>query len=184
MNKEKESFKINIKSGKMYIGDLCYALRDDIYDNVWGKQNQYNDGAYQTPEGDFAMVGTAYGDGSYLGSDGMEYPVDAGIIGICDMALVDKDVHGLGTVVEADGEANISYENGTIAITYNNNGATKFVDIETAEDYEDEEDEDYYEYDEEEIDESKHAHYTDSLIESYLTEAHYDPADYWQEDPF
>ena len=104
-----KSFTINIKSGKMYIGDLCYALSDDIYDGVWGNQGHYEDGKYETQNGEFAMVGTAYGDGCYLGSDGMEYPVDAGIIGICDASLVNKDVHGYGTIVDATGEANMEF---------------------------------------------------------------------------
>ena len=192
-----KSFTINIKSGKMYIGDLCYALSDDIYDGVWGNQGHYEDGKYETQNGEFAMVGTAYGDGCYLGSDGMEYPVDAGIIGICDASLVNKDVHGYGTIVDATGEANISYEDGTIAITYDNNGATKFVNIETDEDWdeedEDEEEESYDDEEEEDYFESASHDMSSSLINEYvekdeptetLDEAHYDPADYWHEDPY
>ena len=172
-----KSFTINIKSGKMYIGDLCYALSDDIYDGVWGNQGHYEDGKYETQNGEFAMVGTAYGDGCYPGSDGMEYPVDAGIIGICDASLVNKDVHGYGTIVDATGEANISYEDGTIAITYDNNGATKFVNIETSEDWDDEdfedEEEPYDDEEEEDYFESASRDMSNSLINEYLNEGNF-----------
>ena len=140
MSNENKSFTIKV-SGKMYIGDLCYAMSDYDYHKVWGAHN-YEDGM-------FAMVGTAYGDGCYDSNIGFAFPVDAGIIGICDGELVKKDVTGpygdLGIIVDAEGEANISYNNGTISITYTTpTGETKYVDIETAYDDE-EEDEDYEE---------------------------------------
>ena len=126
------SYTINV-TGRMYIGDLCYALSDEIYDGVWGASD-YKDGAYKTEKGEFAMVGTAYGDGTYEGSDGFYYPVDAGIIGICDANLVEKEISDFGRLVDAVGEANISYEDGTIYITYTTpDGGTKMVDIVTDE---------------------------------------------------
>ena len=66
-----KSFKINVKNG-FYIGDLCYALNEKVYDEVWGGNN-YEDGQYVDPEtkAEFAMVGTAYGDGEYESSDGV-----------------------------------------------------------------------------------------------------------------
>ncbi len=140
---ENTSFTIKV-NGKMYIGDLCYALSDDVYSNVWGGHN-FEEGAYNTQDGMFAMVGTAYGDGTYSSSIGFDFPVDAGIIGICDGKLAVEDYDGSGLLVDAVGEATISYNNGTISITYTTpNGHTEFVDIETAEDdyYYEEEDED------------------------------------------
>jgi len=152
-----KSFTINV-NGKMYIGDLCYALSDEVYKGIWGTNN-YEDGAYEAPDGMFAMVGTAYGDGSYESNVGFEFPVDAGIIGICDGRLVAKDITDLGILVDANGEANISYNDGTIAITYTTpSGETEFIDIETA--YDDEEDNEDYEddysndYDDEDLDEA------------------------------
>lgn len=148
MTNENKSFIIKV-SGKMYIGDLCYALSDEVYNNVWGGHN-YEDGAYNTPDGMFAVVGTAYGDGTYSSNIGFDFPVDAGIIGICDGKLAVKDYEDLGILVDAVGEANISYDNGTISITYTTPGGhTEFVDIETTEEgyyYEErEKDEDYEE---------------------------------------
>lgn len=144
MKDQDKSFTIKV-NGKMYIGDLCYAMSREDYHEYWGKHG-YQDGAYDTPDGMFAMVGTAYGDGCYESNIGFEFGVDAGIIGICDGELVKRDIDDLGIIVDAEGEANISYSEGTIAITYTTpSGETKFVNIETA--YDDEEDEEEYEED-------------------------------------
>ena len=77
-----------------YIGDICYALSDDVYYDVWGKMNEYQDGQFEEPESklSFAVGSTAYGDGLFFGSDGFNYGVDAGVIGIVPLELVKKDV--------------------------------------------------------------------------------------------
>ena len=61
-----EVFTIVSKTS-FYLGDLCYALKDEIYDDVWGKQYKYADGSFEVPGTGlkFAVVGTAYGDGEY-----------------------------------------------------------------------------------------------------------------------
>jgi hypothetical protein len=78
--------------GKYYIGDICYALGDKVYDRVFGAK-EYDSGLYtQKDTGNFFLVdGTAHGDGLYMDSDGKEYGVDAGVIGIVSAALVEKD---------------------------------------------------------------------------------------------
>lgn len=85
--------------GKYYIGDLCYALQDCIYDGVFGKQG-YEEGLYSSSLGSFMMHGTG-GDGEFPGSDGYKYPVDAGLIGIASLACCnpEKDIYG-GKVFE------------------------------------------------------------------------------------
>lgn len=147
MTNENKSFTIKV-SGKMYIGDLCYAMSREDYHNYWGN-HYYQDGAYTTPDGMFAMVSTANGDGCYRSNIGFDFCVDAGIIGICDGDLVKRDAYDLGVMVDAVGEATISYNDGTISISYTMpSGEPKVVEIETA--YSDE---DYYEYEEDEEDE-------------------------------
>lgn len=124
-------FKIK-SNGKFYIGDLCYAMSDRVYDEVWGKMYKYEDGSFIDPETglSFAMVGTAYGDGSYWGesTDGssQEFPVDAGIIGICPIELTQEDDNKVfgksteyGIVIDYTGEVEIDRdETGTIHVTY------------------------------------------------------------------
>lgn len=143
-----DKFTINVKNG-FYVGDLCYALSDEVYHGVWGANN-YEIGKYEYDGKEFAMVNTAYGDGCYLGSDLREYPVDAGIIGICDAELAKKDFGNLGRIIQYSGEVTIAYDDvsGTIYISYGDEA----IAIPTIEDefgYED----DWPDYSDEEEDE-------------------------------
>ena len=81
---------LNSKKG-FYVGDICYVLDDNVYDDIWGKAG-YEDGVYETPFGQFAkfaVASTAYGDGSYADQFGHEYGVDAGVIGIVPWELLE-----------------------------------------------------------------------------------------------
>lgn len=91
---KEEKSKHTFPPGKYYIGDLCYALNEDIYDKVYGGQG-YEDGHYSSDLGQFMMFGTG-GDGEFKGSDGYAYPVDAGHIGIASLACCnpEKDIYG------------------------------------------------------------------------------------------
>jgi hypothetical protein len=76
--------------GKYWIGDICYCLNDKVYDSIFGGFN-YESGYYKHKSDAFFMVdSTAYGDGLYMGTDGFEYGVDAGIIGIVSAELIDE----------------------------------------------------------------------------------------------
>lgn len=81
--------------GTYYIGDLCYVLGDDVYDNVYGEYD-YQDGVYANSDTNeiFMVGGTAYGDGFYEGSDGNDFAVDAGIIGITPISCTRKNEGG------------------------------------------------------------------------------------------
>jgi len=85
-------------AGKYYIGDLCYVLDDEIYDAVVcnGGDGFFNNGKHTA--GHFS---TAIGDGSYEGTNGKTYNVDAGIIGIVPAELMkdamDKEAWGVLT---------------------------------------------------------------------------------------
>lgn len=78
--------------GEYYIGDLCYALDDAIYDNVFGNQGGYADGLYKKNNSTdaFFVAATAFGDGCYYGCDENPFYVDAGIIGIMSKSLLKK----------------------------------------------------------------------------------------------
>ena len=145
-----KSFKINVKNG-FYIGDLCYALNKKIYDEVWGGNN-YEDGQYTDPEtkAEFAMVGTAYGDGEYDSSEaGLSFPVDAGIIGVADLAICDGDTSLGKVVLDYSGIVFIDYDDGTITVSWGDKDNHNEIDI-------------YTSYDEEEYDEDEEESYEDS----------------------
>jgi hypothetical protein len=90
--------KINteLPKGRYYIGDLCYVLGDNVYDNIFGGTG-YESGIYEEKSTGrtFLVNSTAYGDGEYPGSDGNKFAVDAGIIGICSEDLMAKDDDGI-----------------------------------------------------------------------------------------
>ena len=138
-------FKINVKNG-FYIGDLCYALNKKVYDEVWGGNN-YEDGRYTDPEtkAEFAMVGTAFGDGEYDSSDGVAFPVDAGIIGVADLAICDENTSFGKVVPDYSGTVLIRYENGTITVSWKPDKYYNFIEIYTCdeEDYDEDEEEDW-----------------------------------------
>ena len=141
-----KSFKINVKNG-FYIGDLCYALNEKIYDEVWGGNN-YEDGQYTDPEtkAEFAMVGTAYGDGEYESDVGAFFPVDAGIIGIADLSICDKDTSFGKVVPDYSGIVYIEYNDGTITVSCGYDANPKEINIYTSyeeDDYGEDEEEDW-----------------------------------------
>lgn len=110
-----------LDKGTYYIGDICYALRDDVYHNGWGVQFEYANGLYELEEKQFAVLSTAYGDGCY-GASGVDcmFPVDAGNIGMVDIGLVDKFEIGdnipFGIVRTFDSDIEFSYDNGVISV--------------------------------------------------------------------
>jgi hypothetical protein len=94
----KTTMKFVAPPGTYYIGDICYFLKEHMYDGIFGGYS-YESGLYtRKSDGAFFMVDhTAWGDGSYNGSDGFDYGVDAGIIGIVSRSLgpdKDADVYG------------------------------------------------------------------------------------------
>lgn len=129
-----------IKSGKgFYLGDVCYVLGDRIYHGEWGRMHGYKDGEWEDPKTgfSFAVAGTAYGDGSYYDGEGHEYGVDAGVIGIVPLELVEKeDGLELGRVFNGS-EAEFEEEDGVFFVRVDGGS---FVIINTKEDEEDEED--------------------------------------------
>ena len=71
--------------GKYYIGDLCYVMSDEEWEQVCKitiDGFKCIEGEFNLPDGRrFAMYNTAYGDGLYKDGNGREYSVDSGTIG-------------------------------------------------------------------------------------------------------
>lgn len=165
--------KYTIKSKtKFYIGDPCYALKDEIYDDVWGGAH-YADGVHTDPETglQFAVVGTVIGDGCYSArflestpkgarNNYYAFPVDAGAIAIipvelCDVeklaeAIMEGDEYGY--VFNHDGEVSISREGSTwddnIFIFVEWAKRTLEIEVQCADDLVEDDDDDYEDEDE------------------------------------
>lgn len=125
--------KESIKSNKgFYVGDICYVLDDKIYYDVWGA-NGFKNGKFSDPETGYevAVASTAYGDGCYIGSNGIAHGVDAGVIGIVPLELVPKkDSLRFGSVYLGAGIAIMEAEDGRFTFTFPNGEVIK---INTAE---------------------------------------------------
>lgn len=107
-----------VPAGTYYIGDLCYALSDDIYDNIFGGTG-YEPGVYEEKGTGriFGLARTAYGDGEYPASDGNKFAVDAGIIGICPQSLMSKRGRG-GHFYTFDTPLQCSFKNGRFSFEW------------------------------------------------------------------
>ena len=136
-----KSIKATINSNKgFYIGDVCYVLNDNLYHRVWGDSG-FPYGTVTDPETklQFAVSGTAYGDGGYYDQQGREYGVDAGVIGIVPCELVSSKYDGRGgQIFEGAGQAIFESENGVFNITL---PSGEEVHIDTSGDEDDEDDE-------------------------------------------
>ena len=157
---EKVNVRFGMETDKIYVGDICYALRNDIYHGVWGKKMNYEDGVIEYEGKPVAVVGgTEHGDGDYDDNKGHTFSVDAGIIGVVDLNYRDKkarDLDDLGVTFRIpSGKAIVDFESyrGDFQITiedavshkkiYNADFGTSYEPEEDDEDYDDEEEEDW-----------------------------------------
>lgn len=98
-----------LPAGTYFIGDPCYAIADDRWSDFCDAV-ETNDVTEFDGYKMFASS-TAYGDGLYLGSDGADYPVDAGLLGCVPLALIKKGgVNGRkdGRIVEMGNSFQVS----------------------------------------------------------------------------
>lgn len=106
------SFAIMLPAGDYWVGDPCYVFPNDT--NQWQdlieKADYFDKPKYVTLENIIVVAGsTAYGDGCYFGTNGFQYGVDAGLLGIIPMSTVNflnpsKHSFELGTVEHFDSE--------------------------------------------------------------------------------
>lgn len=95
---------MTMPAGSYYIGDLCYVITGDKWDEVcslmFESDHNGRDGEYTLADGTrFAILGTAHGDGEYLDGSGHQYPVDSGTIG-CVLAEKVNDKLSGGHVLD------------------------------------------------------------------------------------
>lgn len=90
--------KYKFEAGRYYIGDPCYVItNEDEWEEVGAQTGWFGSEPFAAyDENLFLLKGkecwanpTAWGDGCYFSSDGDEYWVDAGIIGIIPVECID-----------------------------------------------------------------------------------------------
>ncbi|TXH53637.1 MAG: hypothetical protein E6Q97_12790 [Desulfurellales bacterium] len=83
-----------LPAGKYVVGDPCYAIPEHQWMAWLDAADFRNSGTVLAAELDgFIACGveTCYGDGTYFGNDGHEYPVDAGLIGLVAWEIADQE---------------------------------------------------------------------------------------------
>ena len=149
------SFNGGFLANMVYVGDLCYCLNYDVYQEAMELAN-YEGKFDSTASGmhvEGAFVSTQYGDGDYIGSDGKEYAVDAGIIGIVDITSAAategedfKIFSKLGRVIKLPKYGPTQYkisrdEAGTITVEIRQGKFKEIISIPTGDTDEDDEEE-------------------------------------------
>lgn len=90
--------------GTYYIGDPCYLFDESSWGKVIAITNYFKeDGRYDIFGKKCFVGGTKYGDGTYDDNYGREYGVDAGLIGILPIELIEIDnKQTLKSIIESD----------------------------------------------------------------------------------
>ena len=132
-------------SGKYIIGDLCYVLSSEEWDEVCNltiKNHICKSGEFTLRDGrKFAMYQTMHGDGGYKGTDEFEYSVDSGSLGCILVQDASPEVvqnvinDGLCSVVQFSDEFSTGCTDGVIIFGH--------ISIDTDEDEDDDDDEEY-----------------------------------------
>ncbi len=97
---------MTMESGVYYVGDLCYVMTDEEWDDFCAitiKGHECLDGEFEMPDGRrFATFGTKWGDGEYYDQFGNSYGVDAGLIGCIKLSDIKAskydDIERLGAI--------------------------------------------------------------------------------------
>jgi hypothetical protein len=128
--------------GEYYVGDLCYVLSGDSWDELHSLcfvGEDIREGIFELHDGRvLATFGTAYGDGTYISTLGTKHSVDSGSIGCILLSSIEKgsaNIARLGAVVVFDEPFSPSSDGETIS--FGNK-----LQIPTGA-----QDEDYYDYD-------------------------------------
>lgn len=110
--------KATLPPGKYYIGDVCYVLSPDHY-YEWDVIHGFTDGLIllRPPTDAFVVAKTPWGDGAYIGSDGVWYGVDAGNIGIVPIHMCQGKTTHMGSVYEFSGNVKFEYNKGVYTIS-------------------------------------------------------------------
>jgi hypothetical protein len=137
---EIKSVDVIVPAGQYVLGDPCYAVPDEHWDDLLASCDYFHSPVGYVNVGytkKFRVLGfgTRWGDGCYAGSDGKEYPVDAGLIGLVPIELVEDVSEHYGNIV--------TFNKDTICSS-NGDGKLRFGSIIIDTDPEEETDEDNY----------------------------------------
>lgn len=82
-------YTVTVPAGEYVLGDPCYAVPMDDWEPLLVSCNHFRDTSVGTVRGFQVLAFGTGGDGSYPGTDGVWYAVDAGMIGLVPMGLAE-----------------------------------------------------------------------------------------------
>ena len=130
--------EVTVPAGQYVLGDPCYAVPDRLWNELLNSCNCFNSPIGVISKGgnkNYVLgFGTCWGDGYYRGSNGLGYAVDAGLIGLVPIDIV-ENVSELEDFI-------VNFDSPTVCKS-NGNGKLSFgsIVIDTDPEYEPEEEE-------------------------------------------
>lgn len=127
-----KQIEVLVPEGQYVLGDPCYAVPDDLWNDLLDSCQFFSFpiGLVQKKGESFVYhvlgFSTAYGDGCYEGSNGRQYPVDAGLIGLVPIQLAEEGSYEQGdvltftkpTICASNGKGELKFGNVVIDTDY------------------------------------------------------------------
>lgn len=143
---------MTMPAGKYWIGDPCYIFPhtgplENKWDELLAEVDFFEVSYGELDDGKIKVwaASTAYGDGTYVGSNGKAFPVDAGLIGIAPQETVDylgrsdNDLDYAGLFIEFKEPFVVKSRNGNFTFGH--------INIDTGDDYDSDEEDCESDYD-------------------------------------
>jgi hypothetical protein len=96
--------EVIVPIGQYVLGDPCYAVPYEEWDGLLASCDYFRNPIGSIAKFKILAFGTKWGDGCYAGSNGKEYPVDAGLIGLVPIELVEDLTEHYENIVTFDKE--------------------------------------------------------------------------------
>jgi len=132
------SFSVMVPPGIYVLGDPCYTVPDKDWHKLLKSCDYFNTPIGEVNGHKILGFSTMYGDGTYRGSDGKSYPVDAGLIGLVPYVYAAPTVRDNRAIVQL-----VKFDYNTLC-TRSQEGSLQFgsITINTADDNFDDKEED------------------------------------------
>lgn len=115
--------EFELPPGAYMLGDPCYFVADKQWSTACDNMGDKDSAMFELPSeekywktketGTVLMLNTIHGDGTYAGSNGFGYGVDAGLLGAVDVVCVNNgsvaDAMKLGTYFESEKPIKVTY---------------------------------------------------------------------------
>lgn len=130
-----------------FVGDPCYVIPKRYWDEYVDEYYKASERGYTHFNFRGVVVGgsnTKHGDGSYLTDDGDEIDVDAGIIGVTPLELIEDSIGYGGRTITGKHQASVEYKDGNITVSIK---GEQDIEIQTGKEYDEDDYEDGYDGD-------------------------------------